>query len=181
MAQSKEHVEWVNCNRPEIEEKPEWGLLLKEIRKGHRRPSVYLIWEREIGAVQKIGIVCICSTRELAERRVKGMNSSDFWSGSNFTKPTTYMIEECEIDHLFAAEMLGYDIELDRTYDQMAQSNVAYWMTQGYLERFQKAAVKKFEEYDARIAELERLLAEANARAEAAENRLLEEVRQTDS
>lgn len=145
--QSEENKDWKNLNRPDIEEKPEYGILLKEFSSGSRHPSVYLIWERQIGnPIEKIGIVCICSTREIAELRVRGMNSSTFWGKGDIERPITYMIEECEIDHLCAAEMMGYDLNEDQINASMTRSEINWFMDQGKFERLREAAAERISE-----------------------------------
>ena len=175
MSQSDENFDWFERYRPDAIEKPERGVLLKEFDRDNRHPSVYIIWEREFGKFEKIGIVCITSTREMAERRVQGLNKNDFWSGTNFTKQTSYQIEEVEIDHMFAASMMGYDIEADKAYEDISRAGIWYPMSEeGRIERLKESAREKFEEMDGQIKSLEAQLAEALARAEAAENALKE-------
>lgn len=147
-----EKTDWVEERRPDVTDKPEYGVLLKEFKSGSRRPSVYILWERTFGSVDKLGMVCICSTRDLAEKRVRAMNSSTFWSREDIRSAKRYLIEECEIDHLFAAEMMGYDIESDKSYDSMARSTIGYFMDESRYENLRKYSRDRIEELEAQLA-----------------------------
>jgi hypothetical protein len=135
------------------------GILLKEFSAGNKRPSVYLIWERQIGSIEKVGLCCICSTKEQADRRVRGLNNRSFWDGTDLERPTIYSLEECEIDHLFAASMMTYDIDLDTTNEQMTRSSIGRFIAIDLVEDIRRRASVKITELNSIITDLKEQLA----------------------
>lgn len=166
--QGPEYDDWKDQVKPRMEEDSQRGVLLKEFHVGRTRPSVYLIWEREFGSVDKIGLRCVCTTRATAEVRCKAMKSSTFWEGDDLRgKPRTFFIEECEVDHLFGASMQTLDTLSDEAYASHVASHLMYFIDQDKFERLRHVAAAKIEE-------LEVQLASALERAEAAEKKLEE-------
>ena len=134
------------------------GVLLSEFATGNSRPSVYLVWERQIGSVEKVGLCCICSTREMAGTRARGLNNRSFWDGTDIEKPTVYNVEECEIDHLFGASMFAYDADLDAINDQMTRSCIQTFIGVDLVEDLRRRASAKIAELEAVISDLRRTL-----------------------
>lgn len=131
------------------------GVLLSDYKTGAKRPSVFLLWEVDYSnSLTRLGLVCICSSRSLAELRVKSMNSSSFWKDTN--KQVRYTSEECEIDHLFASDMLGYDLQESKDYDQMAHQQL-WWPSsdEARIERIRSSYLEKIKELQDRIKTLE--------------------------
>ena len=86
------------------------------------RPTVYLIWKRFMGVadIDKMQLVCICSTQELLNRRMDAMR--DWAKGQD--APWRFWSEAAWIDHLFGGvEQKAVDME-DGTFQRLLNDNM---------------------------------------------------------
>lgn len=122
------------------------------------RALVFLIWEREFGApIDKMQLVCIHSSEELAQRRIEALNSRRFWNKDDLNLPKSYSYEPAVIDHLFAAKELGYDFEKDKIESQV----LTYLLTDSVQEKkYNNLLNRSKEKIESLEAEIKRLKGE---------------------
>jgi hypothetical protein len=93
-----------------------------------------------------MSLVCIHTSRALAELRVAGLNG---WHRESMLTPVTFEMEDVEVDHLFAAVEMGYDAETDKAIEDHVRNTLIY----DYHERRYNNLLARSKE---RIEELER-------------------------
>jgi hypothetical protein len=129
---------------------------LCEFDRTGRHPLVFIIWKRHYGAaVDKLDMVCVCSSREAAETRVQGLNR---WNKDTWQEPVSFSMEEVQVDHLFASRELGYDTQLDKDLASVTASAIRHRLEDTWQERHKR----DMQVAKARIEELERQLSESN-------------------